>query len=71
MAVAFSEKDQLLNFSNLVPKRARIDLEKFTTMSHFWDYMDSKFRDEDKLMTDRIAYLRNYKHPKEGQVPRR
>ena len=37
VSAAFSEKDQL---RNLVPRRVRINVKKFTAMTQFCDFMD-------------------------------
>merc|ERR1711888_493815 len=33
--------------------------------SQNWDFMDTEFGNKDELVRDRLAYLRNYNHPKE------
>ena len=63
----YSEEAQLYELRGLVPERVKVDVEKFTSIAQFWDFMDTEFGNKDELVRDRLAYLRNYKHPKEAR----
>ena len=60
----YDEAAQLYELKTRVPARVRNRVEKFTTMDQFWRFMDSEFGDEDELVCDRLAYLKQYRHPK-------
>ena len=68
VAPVFSEKAQLYELRNLVPERVKVDIEKFTTVAQFWEFMDIEFGNKKELVRDRLAYLRNYKHPKDAKT---
>ena len=36
-------------------------------MGEFWKFMDSEYGDEDELVCDRLAYLKQYRHSKEAR----
>ena len=36
-------------------------------MVQFWDFMDTKFRDKDGLVSGRLTYLWNYEHFEEAK----
>ena len=68
VAPNYDEAAQLYELKSRVPARVRNRVEKFTTMEQFWAFMDGEFGDEDELVCDRLAYLRQYRHPKEAKT---
>ena len=67
MSTVYSEEAQLYELRSLVPDRVKVDVEKVTSIAQFWDFMDTEFGNKDELVRDRLAYLRNYRHPKEAK----
>ena len=43
-------------------------VEKFISVDQFWAFMDGEYGDEDELVCDRLAYLRQYRHPKDAKT---
>ena len=68
VAPNYDEAAQLYELKSRVPARVRNRVEKFTTMEQFWAFMDGEFGDEDELVCDRLAYLRQYRHPKDAKT---
>ena len=62
-APVYSEEVHLYELRSLVPDRVKVDIEKFSTIMQFWEFGNKK-----ELVRDRLAYLRNYKHPKEAKT---
>ena len=67
VASIYSEEVQLFKLRGLVPEKVRVDVKKFTTTVEFWEFMDVEFGNKE-LVRDCLAYLRNYKHPKEAKT---
>ena len=65
---AYSEEAQLYELRGLVPERVKVDVEKFSSMEQFWEFMDVEFGNKNELVRDRLAYLRDYKHPKDAKT---
>ena len=64
----YDKLSQLYELKTRVPARVKNWVEKFTTMAEFWRFMDSEFGDEDELVCDRLAYLKQYKHSKDART---
>ena len=62
-APVYSEEVHLYELRSLVPDRVKVDIEKFSTIMQFWEFMDIKYGNKKELVYDCLAYLRNYKHP--------
>ena len=67
VAPQFDELAQLYELKTRVPNRVRLRVEKFTTMDQFWKFMDSEYGDEDELVCDCLAYLKQYRHSKDSR----
>ena len=52
----------------MVLESVKVDVEKITTMAQFWEFMDVEFGNKNKLVCDRLAYLKNYKHPEQART---
>ena len=63
----YSEEAQLYELRSLVPERVKVDVEKFTTIAQFWNFMDVEFGNKKELVHDRLAYLTGYTHPKNAR----
>ena len=63
VAPNYDEQAQLYELRGLVPESVKIDVEKFTTMAQFWDFMDTEFGNKNQLVRDRLTHLKAYKHP--------
>ena len=46
----YSEEAQLYELRSLVPERVKVDVEKFTTIAQFWNFMDVEFGNKKELV---------------------
>merc|ERR1711888_257537 len=67
MAPKYTDEVQLYELRELVPAKDKIHVEKFLKIDEFWSYMDVEYGNKKELVRDRLAYLRNYRHPKDSR----